>query len=61
MVAWDRLHDLTDGPLFTEDYAGRVEAMFDGMHTGDELFDTLPATIDELFRTGPPSPRRVSR
>ncbi|MCA2212859.1 alpha/beta hydrolase family protein [Jidongwangia harbinensis] len=49
MVAWDRLHNLSDGPLFTADYAGRAEALFDSLHTGADLAGTLPDRIDELF------------
>jgi hypothetical protein len=51
MVAWNRLHHLYDHPgeVFEEDFADQVEALFDGVHTGDDLGETLPSTLDDLY------------
>jgi dienelactone hydrolase len=51
VVAWNRLHGLYDDPaeFFAEPYADKVEALYDGLHTGEDLGATLPATPEELF------------
>jgi dienelactone hydrolase len=51
LVAWNRLHHLYDNPaeIFAEPYADRVEALFDGVHTGDDLGETLPMSLNELY------------
>ncbi|MET7395384.1 lipase [Dactylosporangium sp. NPDC005572] len=47
LVAWNRLHDLPG--FFDPGYAGRVEALYDGVHTGDDLVETLPQSPAELL------------
>ncbi|MFE3878130.1 lipase [Kitasatospora sp. NPDC059146] len=51
LVAWNRLHHLYDSPgeVFQEPYDRTVEALFDGSHTGPELFAGTPGTIGELL------------
>jgi hypothetical protein len=51
MVAWNRLHHLYDNPreVFAEEYADRVEGLYDGVHTGDDLGETLPMRLDLLY------------
>ncbi|MGI5175354.1 alpha/beta hydrolase family protein [Dactylosporangium sp. CA-152071] len=51
VVAWNRLHGLYQRPeeFFAAPYAGKVEALFDGVHTGEDLAATLPGTPEELF------------
>jgi hypothetical protein len=51
MVAWNRLHHLYDDPseVFAAEYASRVEALFDGVHTGDDLGETLPMDLHLLY------------
>ncbi|MBD0689814.1 lipase [Streptomyces sp. CBMA123] len=51
LVAWNRLHHLYDAPgeVFRAPYDTTVEALFDGSHTGPELFAGTPGTIGELL------------
>jgi hypothetical protein len=51
MVAWNRLHHVYDDPreIFKAPYAGRVEALYDGVHTGDDLGETLPMKLTQLY------------
>ncbi|GGM56175.1 alpha/beta hydrolase family protein [Dactylosporangium sucinum] len=46
-TAWSRLHDLPT--FFDPKYAGRVESLYDGVHTGQDLGETLPGSPAELF------------
>ncbi|MGK3982405.1 hypothetical protein WME99_05175 [Sorangium sp. So ce136] len=50
-IAWHRVHHLYDAPsdAFRAPYDETVEALFDGHHTGEQIFDALPATLEELF------------
>ncbi|MFJ7278464.1 lipase [Kitasatospora sp. NPDC098663] len=51
LVAWNRLHHLYDSPdeVFQAPYDSTVEALFDGSHTGPQLFAGTPDTIDALL------------
>ncbi|MFF2078412.1 lipase [Kitasatospora sp. NPDC058162] len=51
LVAWNRLHHLYDAPgeVFRAPYDTTIEALFDGSHTGPELFAGTPGTIGELL------------
>ncbi|KUJ68079.1 lipase [Streptomyces albus subsp. albus] len=51
LVAFQRLHRIYDSPdeVFRAPYDSTVEALFDGAHTGKELWDGTPATLDELL------------
>lgn len=51
VVAWNRLHGLyaTAAEFFAQPYADKVEALYDGVHTGEDLGGALPATPEELF------------
>ncbi|WP_447034640.1 alpha/beta hydrolase family protein [Streptomyces sp. DSM 118878] len=48
LVAFDRVHDVYDksGEVFRDP---RVEELFDGMHTGPQMINALPRTLDELL------------
>lgn len=52
LVAFNRLYHLYDAPgeVFEDPYAGTVEALFDGNHTGKQLMDGTPGNLrDELL------------
>ncbi|MFI0729350.1 lipase [Streptomyces sp. NPDC021225] len=51
LVAFNRLHHLYDSPaeVFQAPYADTVEALFDGAHTGRQLMEGTPATLDKLL------------
>ncbi|MEV0647733.1 lipase [Phytomonospora sp. NPDC050363] len=51
LVSWDRLHDLYDSTfdVFEKDYAPTVEGLFDGYTSGEDLFNGLPNSVDELL------------
>lgn len=51
VVAWNRLHGLYQRPeeFFAAPYASKVESLYDGVHTGEDLGATLPGTPEELF------------
>ncbi|MFD8757151.1 alpha/beta hydrolase family protein [Kitasatospora sp. NPDC059577] len=51
LVAWNRLHHLYDTPgeVFQAPYDSTIEALFDGSHTGPQLFAGTPGTIDALL------------
>jgi hypothetical protein len=50
LAAFDRLHDIYPAPgdVFRPAYVGLPE-LFDGTHTGQEVLEALPATIDALL------------
>ncbi|MFB6986590.1 alpha/beta hydrolase family protein [Streptomyces sp. NPDC056304] len=50
-VAFNRLHPIYDSPgeVFSDPYAGTVEGLFDGTHTGEQLMQGTPGTLDELL------------
>ncbi|MFJ9036069.1 alpha/beta hydrolase family protein [Streptomyces sp. NPDC102406] len=54
LVAQNRLHPLYKDPhdVFRAPYADRVEALFDGDHTEEDVFKALPATLRELLTPG---------
>lgn len=51
LVAWNRLHQLYDSPgeVFQAPYADTIEALFDGSHTGQQLFAGTPNTLSALL------------
>ncbi|MEU8976493.1 lipase [Streptomyces monashensis] len=51
LVAFNRLHHIYDDPgeVFRAPYDTTVEALFDGAHTGQQLMQGTPATLDELL------------
>lgn len=51
LVAFNRLHHLYDSPaeVFQAPYADTIEALFDGAHTGRQLMEGTPATLDKLL------------
>ncbi|MFE4972759.1 alpha/beta hydrolase family protein [Kitasatospora sp. NPDC056651] len=51
LVAWNRLHHLYDSPgdVFQAPYDRTIESLFDGSHTGPQLFAGTPDTIDALL------------
>lgn len=51
LVAYNRLHHLYDQPeeVFQETYAGGIEELFDGEHTGQQLMEGTPDTLDDLL------------
>ncbi|MGH4029066.1 lipase [Actinomycetota bacterium Odt1-20B] len=51
LVAFQRLHHLYDSPgeVFRAPYDRRIEALFDGAHTGKQLMEGTPDTVDELL------------
>ena len=51
LTAWDRLHDLYASPsdVYKAPYDRTIEALYDGDHTGKELFEGTPDTIGELL------------
>ncbi|MEV5604615.1 lipase [Streptomyces sp. NPDC052299] len=51
LVAFNRLHAVyaDPGEVFRAPYAGTVEALFDGAHTGQQLMAGTPGTLDELL------------
>ncbi|MFE0098735.1 lipase [Streptomyces sp. NPDC059009] len=51
LVAFQRLHHLYDSPgeVFRAPYDQRIEALFDGAHTGKQLMEGTPGTVDELL------------
>lgn len=52
LVSWNRLHHLYDSPydVFQQDYAGKVDKLFDGTTTGEDMFNGLPGSLDELLK-----------
>jgi hypothetical protein len=50
-VTWNKLHHLYNSPkdVFQDKYADKVEKLFDGRTPGQEMFNALPGSIDELF------------
>ncbi|MEU5023002.1 alpha/beta hydrolase family protein [Streptomyces milbemycinicus] len=51
LVAFNRLHHLYDSPaeVFQAPYAATIEALFDGAHTGRQLMEGTPDTLDKLL------------
>ncbi|MBL1099092.1 alpha/beta hydrolase family protein [Streptomyces coffeae] len=51
LVAFNRLHPVYSSPgqVFRAPYAKTVEALFDGAHTGRQLMEGTPDTLDELL------------
>ncbi|MCP9206108.1 lipase family protein [Streptomyces cucumeris] len=51
LVAFNRLHAVYDSPeeVFQPRYAKTVEALFDGAHTGRDIMNGTPGTLDELL------------
>ncbi|KIF01179.1 lipase 4 [Streptomyces sp. RSD-27] len=51
LVAWNRLHHLYDSPdeVFQAPYDSTIEALFDGSHTGPQLFAGTPDNNDALL------------
>ncbi|MFG2093256.1 alpha/beta hydrolase family protein [Streptomyces sp. NPDC048612] len=51
LVAWNRLHPVYDSPseVFRAPYDDTVEALFDGSHTGRQLFAGTPDTVSALL------------
>jgi hypothetical protein len=51
VVAWNRLHELYSRPdeVFAAPYADKVEKLYDGLRSGDDLGATLPESIEELY------------
>ncbi|MEU4194679.1 hypothetical protein AB0E69_22460 [Kribbella sp. NPDC026611] len=51
VTAWDRTVGMYDQPsdAFRAPYAAKIEGLFDGLHTPDEIFGSLPDTPDKLF------------
>ncbi|MEU1802102.1 lipase [Streptomyces sp. NPDC019937] len=51
LVAFNRLHAVYDSPeqVFEGDYAPHIESLFDGEHTGRQLMDGTPETLDDLL------------
>ncbi|WP_419999650.1 lipase [Streptomyces boninensis] len=58
LVAFNRVHHVYDRPgeVFQAPYDSRIEALFDGAHTGEQLMRGTPDTIDELLT---PAGRRL--
>ncbi|QKV92827.1 lipase [Streptomyces sp. NA02950] len=58
LVAFNRLHRVYDSPgqVFRAPYAKTVEALFDGAHTGRQLMEGTPDTLDKLLT---PHGRRI--
>jgi hypothetical protein len=50
LVALNRVHPFYTSPaeVFTPAYAGTIQQLFDGDHTGEQLFNGTPATLDQL-------------
>jgi hypothetical protein len=50
LVALNRVHPFYASPaeVFTPAYAGTIQQLFDGDHTGEQLFNGTPATLDQL-------------
>lgn len=50
-TAWNRMYGLYDAPgdAFRAPYDKKVEELFDGNHTGEEIAAALPKTSKELF------------
>jgi hypothetical protein len=51
IVAWNRLHGLYSRPdeVFAAPYADKVEGLYDGLRTGEDLGKTLPMSLEELY------------
>jgi hypothetical protein len=51
LVAFNRLYHIYSTPaeVFAPAYAGTIEQLFDGNHTGDQLFAGTPGTLDKLL------------
>lgn len=51
LVSYNRLHHLYDSPsqVFKAPYAKTIEKLFDGNHTGEQLFKGTPNNVDDLL------------
>ncbi|MBV9855593.1 MAG: hypothetical protein JOY82_13940 [Streptosporangiaceae bacterium] len=51
LVGFNRVHHVYSRPgeVFAHAYAGTIERLFDGHHTGVDLFNGTPATLDKLL------------
>lgn len=51
LVAWNRLHHLYDSPyqVFQAEYAGKVDKLFDTTTTGQDMYEQLPDSLDQLL------------
>src|SRR5579859_2154043 len=51
LVGFDRVHPIAGMPdkIVRAPYARTIEALFDGRHTGDQVFTGLPGTVNELL------------
>jgi hypothetical protein len=51
IVAWNRLHHLYDEPgeLIKAPYDRTIEDLFDGHHTGEQVFNGIPDDLDGLL------------
>jgi hypothetical protein len=51
LVAFDRVHRIYPSPaqVFKEPYARTIERLLDGNHTGTQLFNGTPGTLNELL------------
>jgi hypothetical protein len=51
LVAWNRLHQFYADPaeVFQAPYDAKVEQLFDGRHTGKQMFQALPPSVDQLL------------
>jgi hypothetical protein len=52
LVAWNRLHHLYDSPhdVFQKKYAGKVDKLFDSTTTGEDMYNGLPGSLDQLLK-----------
>ncbi|BCB82202.1 hypothetical protein GCM10022251_46360 [Phytohabitans flavus] len=48
LVSWNRLHHIYDKPGDVFQVDG-IEQLFDGVHTGQDFFETLPPSLDLLL------------
>jgi hypothetical protein len=51
LAGFDRVHPIAGMPakIVKAPYARTIEGLFDGRHTGDQVFNGLPSTINELL------------
>ncbi|PKV83208.1 lipase family protein [Streptomyces sp. TLI_146] len=51
VTAWNKMYGLytSPGDVFNSHYADKVEGLFDGYHTTEQIVDTLPAASKDLF------------
>lgn len=51
LTSWDWMHDIYGSPreAFRKPYAGFVTSLYDGTHSGDEVWERMPGTPAELL------------